>query len=459
MQHVAATESSVPPRRTCLTVFLVALVIRLAWLGLVASSHSAAEVVRLFPDSIRYDALARWMLGDEWRYPPGVRMLPNDPLYVSGEGALLYSAPGYPVFIAGIYAALGRAPWSVLLVQAILSAAGCTLTANLAWQLFASRRIALLAGLLASFSLTSATLAAAFATECLFYTLFVAALVSGLAALRRPRAMLFLLHGLALAAAALVKPVLQFWPPLMLLVCLMLWGWPPLKNRRAAMIGLMLSMLLPIAALGGWAWRNHERHRIFTVAEMGSSSMRWMWTARAMAVLDPARDIQSIQRTWRESLIASLAGNSPSFRDAHADDRSVVAEMLRDQPSAMAQAYAASVAQDALAPDDLHNAQAPRLAPLWRVVDPILRRVVAPLIVTLSAIALVMLGARKQWGACILLAGIYLYFAALSGVAYWQGSRYFYPADVVVWIVLAWSVTMVRRRAACDQGRALPARR
>ena len=45
------------------SIFLLALIVRLAWLGLVAAAHCGEGIIALFPDSLRYHGLAEYMLG------------------------------------------------------------------------------------------------------------------------------------------------------------------------------------------------------------------------------------------------------------------------------------------------------------------------------------------------------------------------------------------------------------
>lgn len=435
------------PRRVLWCVFFVALGFRLGWLGLVAGAHDGASVVRLFPDSIRYDAIARCLLGEQWTYPADVEMLPSDPLYRDFRGALLYSAPGYPAFVFGLYWLFGPSAWAVLIVQAVLSAASCALIAGLAWQLFACRRIALMAGLMASVSLTSFTLAAALATETLFNTFFLASVVSGIEAFRRARQRLSVISAVCLAAAGIIKPVVMLWP----FVIAAIW-W--VRARSDAAVRAAWPRVLMVVLTVGACWFVAARRAgatagVFTIGEMGTSSMRWMWTARALSDVNPTRDVRGIQRDWRARQRPGL-----TFREAHDEDLRIVAETMRAHPWAMARAWFAAVAQNCLAPDDLHAAQVPQGAILWKFVDPVMRRAGVPFVLAAALISWIALvrSARKASrlkGAAWLLAAVFLYFSLLSGAAYWQGSRYLYPANAAVCIALAWGLCAAwsRRRA------------
>jgi len=442
-------------RRIGVVIFGAALALRLVWLAGVVQTHGAEGAVRLYPDSMRYQCLAETLLGRPWGYPADVEMMRGDPAYRSGEGALLLSGPGYGLFIAAIYRLFGDSPWPVLLVQTVLSSLSCVLIGLLGGSLFQSVGVAAASGIVAACSLTSLTLSAMYATETLFLALFVAALLCGLRGLRADGWRWLSAYAVLVSLAAMVKPVLQVWCALSIVLALAL-----LVSRRVPRRGplgkLLLVSLLPLFVLVGWATRNGVRHGVFTVAATASHSLQYYWAAFAVADADPNRDVLAVQRDWSEDYARRYAEKPLSFAEPHREDLAVFSQTCRAHSWGMVRAFARNALLNCIAPSDLHPEQTPHLRPVWRVLDPFLRRIWGPLLPLAALVSGVwMFAVGRRWEAVMLLA-ICAYFVILSGVTCWAGSRYFHPAQPGWCVLLAWGACRLWRRVTAKPPRLRP---
>jgi 4-amino-4-deoxy-L-arabinose transferase-like glycosyltransferase len=167
--------------------------------------------------------------------------------------------PGYPVFIAAVYRVFGETNTAVLLAQVALSA----LTVFLAYLLAAriwSVPIGLLAALLTVLEPLQNATSATLLTETLSATLLLATAVIGWAAFTsdRPKLALWGSLGLAMATAALVRPVTYYLP--LLVVGLLLVRYARRRDRWLDFVKITVAFLVPVVVLvGGWQLRNHQR--------------------------------------------------------------------------------------------------------------------------------------------------------------------------------------------------------
>lgn len=216
-------------RRTTALVFLIAAAARLAlWAAM--RDYPAAY---LRPDSADYLRLAGDLLG---RGAFGTDALPET-----------FRTPGYPALLALLRLAWADPRWAALL-NVVLDSCAAALVAATAGRL-APGRWSWTAGLLYALEPAAAGHAALVLSEAPFNL----ALTLGLHALLRAgpeaRPRWAAAGGLALAAAALIRPVaLYLWIPLALTLA-SLWG----RRGAPALLGFLLGAVLPVAL---WCLRN-----------------------------------------------------------------------------------------------------------------------------------------------------------------------------------------------------------
>jgi 4-amino-4-deoxy-L-arabinose transferase-like glycosyltransferase len=166
------------------------------------------------------------------------------------EYANTWYPPGYPLFLAVIYAAFGEDWFVVRLVQAALGAATCALTYRLGATVF-SERVGRLAGALLAVYPGLAYMSWRIMAETLFIFLLVVALNIAVGLARRPRLRDAVALGLVVGVAQLVKSNLFVFPGL-LVVWSALALHASLRQRLAlasAVAGsvLLVSLITPTA--------------------------------------------------------------------------------------------------------------------------------------------------------------------------------------------------------------------
>jgi 4-amino-4-deoxy-L-arabinose transferase-like glycosyltransferase len=214
-------------------VFAGSLAIRLACLGL----NPHVLTVGLERDAQRYDIMARTLLQE------GV---------LTFQGHLAMMSPLYPMFVAGCYALPGPDRLAVLLAQAVL---GATMTAAIyliCRRLF-SEKAALVSALFGALYYPLIAISQSVLSEALFIPLLVFSLLAALCALHANKNVHFALAGILTGLACLCRPVILYFPPMLVLVAL-----AGLLRRKLniRLLGLALYLTCFYLTLSPWAYRN-----------------------------------------------------------------------------------------------------------------------------------------------------------------------------------------------------------
>ncbi len=206
--------------------------------------------------------------------------------------------PGYPVFIAAVYRVFGENNTAVLLVQVALSG----LTVFLAYLLAArmwSATIGVLAALFTALDPLQSTTAATLLTESLAALLLIMVAAVAFAAFseKRPRPGLWVLLGVTIAVATLVRPVTYYLPLLVVLLLLVRHvrrraRWPDLAKMMAA---FMVPLVL---LLGGWQLRNHERVDSWRISGIEAKNL-YLFRAAGVVARDSHRPFADTQHELR----------------------------------------------------------------------------------------------------------------------------------------------------------------
>lgn len=226
---------TIPPKRRFRTeaaLFLLAVLLRLAWWGL-----SGKDPFEMFPDSRRYAALADQILRGD--------LLLDVTAFVS--------APLQPFFLA-LHKVLFSESWAeaAVISQTLLVALSVVFLYRTALLLFGDRRLALLAAWLYSCYPPTLWLNFTLSQETVFQSLFILfshyflRTLKGIPHSIVPAAMLY-------ALAFLTKShVLLYAPAIALLLALSFKGWA-LRARRIATFGILA--FLPTLPLGIYTWQ------------------------------------------------------------------------------------------------------------------------------------------------------------------------------------------------------------
>jgi 4-amino-4-deoxy-L-arabinose transferase-like glycosyltransferase len=213
-------------------LFVLALALRLAYIGLFAGFNSPPEY-----DGIGYDQLAEGLLAgrgylNSWGEPTAFR------------------PPVYPLFLSGVYGATGRSLAAVRLIQALLDSATVLLVYGIARQLFGGRA-AILAGLGTALYPLLIYETGLILPESLSYCLQFAVVLLLMLMLHRDNLALPFAGGLLLGLTVLARPTAALWAALVLLWII----WPGALRRKAAKAALMLVGLLLVFV--PWVVRNY----------------------------------------------------------------------------------------------------------------------------------------------------------------------------------------------------------
>ena len=158
--------------------------------------------------------------------------------------------PGYPLFLAAIIkmsGSHGQAYNNILFIQALLGAATAVLVLLIGWRCL-PRPLAVAAGLLTALSPHLISLGALLLTETLFTFLLAAALLALVLARGCQRLWPYLLAGLVIGLACLVRPALLLFP--LLALPLLLTGQAAVSRKliAGAVLGGVLICWLPWSA-------------------------------------------------------------------------------------------------------------------------------------------------------------------------------------------------------------------
>lgn len=189
-----------------------------------------------FPDSARYDRLARGI--------------------VAGEGYQTTStAPLYPLFLAGVYGAFGHSFFAVRTAQALIECASVLMVFLLARGAFGGRAGLAAAGIFAVYPFFIF-----FSGLVLTETLFIFLLLALIYHLKRwvsmPSAGSAAVCGFIGGAAILIKPVIFYFIPLVLLFYIIF-----KREKRIPLLksSALIILLVPLAA-SPWAAYNYIEH-------------------------------------------------------------------------------------------------------------------------------------------------------------------------------------------------------
>ena len=264
------------PWRAMLVVFLVAFVLRAAFLAGELEVQSAASIRKLYGDSPEYLELAH-AIADHDAYT-----LPH----LDGQVTGLVRTPLYPAVIGGWLKAAGAlglsdkwAYGATFYTQAAADAALCAIAGLLAWMVWRQRWLAWVVGLFSAVSMTGIGLSGTIMTDgpFAFWAVAGAALTLWAAARRAwwPAA----LAGLAWAAATYTKPTTTLWPPglavMWVLACL---GRDLTWRRSLVNLGVCLAVFLtPVLA---WCVHNKLYTGVGAFSIVSERNLRYMVAPR-----------------------------------------------------------------------------------------------------------------------------------------------------------------------------------
>ena len=272
-------------------IFLAAFAVRVIYLALVYRGPGSLRV----DDSPIYEGLAAQIV-------EGCRTL-SCAMTVSTS-----RMPLYPMFLASLRSLIGSAPIWPVLVQMLIDCGSCVLVGWLA-GLF-DRRLALPAGLIACVNLNLITSGGLILTESLFMPPFIGSLIAVVLYIEAPSARRALAAGLLVGLALLVRSVLMFFLPI-LLVALALAAWRRRVPVARAVRDLVLAAAATIALVSPILAHNLNTYgRPALVDQGGPHALLWV----APTAFEFARGVpfEEGQRQMKQRLADALAAQHPA---------------------------------------------------------------------------------------------------------------------------------------------------
>jgi len=254
-------------RRAGLVVFVLALVVRLGWVGVIQLRGGA-----LFgPDALSYDVLATNLLEGEglwkWDYQ-GLFLDPHRALAVRS-----FRPPLLPLVLAGIYGVAGHRWWVGRLAMALASAAACVVVARIARRVF-DARVGFITGVVMAFYPKLVYYAGALVTENPYILLLALALWALVAGLEEGRWWRWLGAGALMGLATLCRSALLAFPPL---ACLWVVAMRP---RWRSVVEAVLVAVGFVAVMSPWWVRNASVHGRFVPATTEGGLTFWVCNRR-----------------------------------------------------------------------------------------------------------------------------------------------------------------------------------
>jgi len=399
-------------------VFLTALALRIIYLLLMFGYFHSDAVLNLFPDSQVYLRAARFILG----------------VNVAADEDILMVGPGYPLYLAAFFKIFGYNAWPILIVQIIASGFASVFLYNISMILMENKKISLIAGMLSAVSLTSISLSVSIMTETLFFFMTLLAIYIFLKGLKINRWSYFIVTGVCIGAASLIRSVGIFFPVVIIVIALIHTIGLPGAEKKAVLIRSLAAALIIITVALSWSVRNLAKHDIFTVSETGVLAARNYLCARVTHRAGSDLKLVEIRDAMAEPRI--IDGREETLSQRHDHAVTTIIDTFKEHPGIFITTFIYNAWENIGFQSTIHTLQLPRF---WREAK-IYSRLTSSegksyLVFYLTLLGFLFLLYDKRVRPALILASIYLYFAFLSGFTFWQGSRIFFPGQIA-WTIL-----------------------
>lgn len=298
--------------RGALVVFLIAIVLRLAWVGFDHAGHPDENYYRV-GDASEYAAVAENLLSGKGWWSP------------DSGGQPYHHGPVFPLYVAGVLA-LGGSLFTVTLVNAFVGALTCWGVVRLCRRM-SSGAGALLAGLTMAVYPYFVHYTAKILTETLSVFFGLLLFVTFLRFSRAPGALNAMVAGLVLGLATLNHPETYIAPPLLLL-----WIVAAHPERMRALKGLAL--LLVVFGLTLIPWHAYHAVRsgknLFLPPSLGADGVL------SQAALDAKGRIEGDPAYFEEARYR-LNKEGKMLEEAHGIARGTLAAMAKVMQEAIDQ--------------------------------------------------------------------------------------------------------------------------
>ncbi len=395
-----------------LIIFGLALSLRLLFLILMLADVGASHLVDQFKDPVKYFTAADYLFGRA----------------ETGQYELFLVGAGYPFFIGICNTIFGHIYWPILLTQIILSSYSCVIIYKTAQLITRNPVIAMIAGILAAVSLTSISLANALLSETVFFFLFTFSLYLFFKGLIESRWRPIISAGICGGAAVLVRSVAMFYPVLFIVFALLFFAAGLSVKRKSVLVKAAIVALIMLFVPALWGLKNLNEHGAFTVSGTGVLAAKTYLTADILIDVQ-GRNVSDFPRL-RDSLYQSSLAKYQvgDYQKNQSEDIEFIISAIKKNNSVFLEKYFSIVLDNATAVSKLQFVQLPGLTSFFNTLDKITRRSYNdPMVLVFSLVGFFIIARKNLNIALILLINI-IYFAAMSGITFAQGSRIFFPA-------------------------------
>ena len=227
-------------------ILLLALLLRLVFFFIYQPWNAGVEkTLVLNGDAVQYHYLAIAIL-NEFSFADNV-----------------FRTPVYPAFIAIIYGIFGIKPFVVLLFQIAISTWSVYFVYKIG-ELSFNRTVGLIAALVMTLDPHQITFASWLFSDTLFAFFFIVTIYYFIKGITNIDSKSILISAVVLGINILTKPVLQFFPVALILMCLV-WKKVDLKSR--VMFGLIY-FLIPFLIALPWLLRNQIKYQHFAISSI-----------------------------------------------------------------------------------------------------------------------------------------------------------------------------------------------
>jgi hypothetical protein len=196
-------------------------------------------------------------------------------------------------------------------------------------------------------------------------------------------------------------------------------------KKTTFLIGIALIIIL------SWSMRNYLKHDIFVTATIGVHTTKEYLAAAIITRVDPHTNIWQIRKHWKEQEFLEYGPNI-SVRNEYENDVSIILKTIASYPLSTLRTYLSLVFKNMLAPESLHIVQLPKNRGFCEALAVIMSGSIFGLIIMLISLAGIVMIFRSSLNiGVILLIALGVYFGLLSGLTFWQGSRIFFPAQLL----------------------------
>ncbi|MEW6050729.1 MAG: glycosyltransferase family 39 protein [Candidatus Zixiibacteriota bacterium] len=405
-----------------------ALILRIIYFVLAIRDVGLISACQYSPDSTFYQSIADSFLSGQWH----------------ASTSLLKVGPGYGMMLAAVKAIFGPGLIAPVALNILLGSLAPVLIYLIAQSLFENRLVSLVAGAISAVSLTSVALSSQILTDQPFFTIHAAAILAFTNGIRTARFQWFLAAGALGAWGAYVRSAGEPWLYLFAALILLAPRPPTFCSRRHFVRTASVTVLIMLLMVASWSWRNRQVHGLYTFGTNGVMSLRSYLLPLAVGSHTPGSNMSQLGLTWS----IEDGDNSLPPKEAYGLARQRVIRVLREHPGWMFDAYFAALKDNIRNINIFLYQQIPSLRWFTILEDRVMVTWLGYLIVAASFIGLVIMIARRQYLAAMLLGTTYAYFTFIAGFSFSQGSRLHYPAEMAWSILTAYFVVSTFRGIA-----------